>query len=293
MYDMNQSNIIYQKSRLEHTKKKYETLQLPDLAGKRYADLGCNAGMFCRFAADAGAADVVGVDIDVKLLEIARENVPEATFFHFRFEDIDIPDRKFDVITIASAIHYSQRFLDVADIILDLLADDGLLVIEGGLYDPEGATALNTPVPNWREIGDHCRHLSRGFVADILFPHCDVALVGPSLQQGGDNLNRYALHIRKTPGATRATAVAQLDLREFLKALAVSDTTIQDKYPIKAHMNDIIRLAGDLNAPVAPDQLAALAGLVKAEVAYCTGDWAETVVFSNTDGSDLGRLIAG
>ena len=147
-------------------------------------------------------------------------------------------------------------------------------------------------MPNWREIGDHCRHLSRGFVADILFPHCDVALVGPSLQQGGDNLNRYALHIRKTPGATRTAPVAQLDLREFLKALAVSDTTIQDKYPIKAHMNDIIRLAGDLNAPVAPDQLAALAGLVKAEISYCTKDWAQSVVISDASGSDLYKMIA-
>ena len=291
---MNQSNIIYQKSRLEHTKRKYETLKLPDLAGKRYADLGCNAGMFCRFAVDAGAAKVVGVDIDARLLEIARENVPEAEFFNFRFEDIALAEHKFDVITIASAIHYSQRFLEVADIILDLLADDGLLVIEGGLYDPEGATALNTPVPNWREIGDHCRHLSRRFVADILFPHCDVALVGPSLQQGGDNLNRYAVHIVKRPGAARPAdaVVAQLDLPEFLKALAVSDTTIQDKYAIKAHMDDIARLAEDPAAPIASERLTPLADLIKAEIVYCTGDWAGRVTFLNAGDSELGRLIA-
>lgn len=290
---MNQSNIIYQKSRLEHTKRKFETLKLPDLAGKRYADLGCNAGMFCRFAADAGADKVVGVDIDARLLEIARENVPEAEFFNFRFEDIALEGHKFDVITIASAIHYSQQFLKVADIILSLLADDGLLVIEGGLYDPEGATQLNTPVPNWREIGDHCRHLSRRFVADVLFPHCDVTLVGPSLQQGGDNLNRYALHITKTPGATRpaSATVAQLDLTEFLKALAVSDTTIQDKYAIKAHMDDMARLAADPAAPIAPEQLAPLAELIKAEIAYCTGDWAASIIYSRAD-TALGGLVA-
>ncbi|WP_298334815.1 class I SAM-dependent methyltransferase [uncultured Erythrobacter sp.] len=290
---MNQPNINYQQTRLEHTKRKYDTLGLPDLRGKRYADLGCNAGMFCRFAADEGASKIVGVDIDAHLLDIARENVPEAEFFNFRFEDIVLDDHTFDVITIASAIHYSKRFLNVADIILDLLADDGLLVIEGGLYDPDGKTELNTPVPNWREIGDHCRHLSRRFVADVLFPHCEVTLVGPSLKQGGDNLKRYAIHIRKRPGEQRPTTpvTAQLDLPEFLKAITTSDTTIHDKYPIKAYFEVISRLSEAPYAPVAPEQLEALAKFIKAEIAYCTSDWADSVVYLDVGNTHLGQLI--
>ncbi|MEM1051354.1 MAG: class I SAM-dependent methyltransferase [Pseudomonadota bacterium] len=291
---MSQANINYQQSRLEHTKRKYDTLGLPDLRGKRYADLGCNAGMFCRFAVDDGASKVVGVDIDARLLDIARENVPEAEFFNSRFEDIALDDHTFDVITIASAIHYSERFLVVANIILDLLADDGLLVIEGGLYDPEGKTELNTPVPNWREIGDHCRHLSRRFVADVLFPHCEVSLVGPSLRQGGDNLERYAVHVRKRPGEQRIASpvTARLDLPEFLRAITTSDTTIQDKYQIKAYFDVISCLSADPTAPVAPDRLEELARLVNAEIAYCTSDWADNVIVFDAQNSDLGQLIS-
>src|SRR5262249_42418522 len=36
---------------------------LPDVAGKRVVDLGCGFGWFCRFAREAGAAQVLGLDV--------------------------------------------------------------------------------------------------------------------------------------------------------------------------------------------------------------------------------------
>ena len=45
---------------------------LPDLKGKRVADLGCGFGWFCRFAWDEGAASVVGFDVSDNMLARAR-----------------------------------------------------------------------------------------------------------------------------------------------------------------------------------------------------------------------------
>lgn len=39
---------------------------LPDLSGKRVIDLGCGYGWFCRSAREAGAAEVLGVDLSKK-----------------------------------------------------------------------------------------------------------------------------------------------------------------------------------------------------------------------------------
>ena len=44
----------------------------PDFSGKRVLDLGCGFGWHCRYAADHGAAAVIGVDLSEKMLEKAR-----------------------------------------------------------------------------------------------------------------------------------------------------------------------------------------------------------------------------
>ena len=52
----------------------WESLEplLPDFAGKRVLDLGCGFGWPYRYAADHGAAAVIGVDLSEKMLEKAR-----------------------------------------------------------------------------------------------------------------------------------------------------------------------------------------------------------------------------
>ena len=46
---------------------------LPAFAGKRVLDLGCGYGWHCAYAADQGAASVIGVDLSAKMLETARQ----------------------------------------------------------------------------------------------------------------------------------------------------------------------------------------------------------------------------
>lgn len=293
---MSDDNLNYQRTRIEHTRKKFDLLDLPPLDGKSYLDLGCNSGMFCRFAVDAGAADVFGIDIDPKLIALAEEFVPEAGFLTSRFENIELEGRQFDYVSIASAIHYSQDFVTVANKIMGLVKDDGMLVIEGGLFDPAGNSTLNAPVPGWRKIGDHCRQLTMGLVTDVLFPNCDVKLSGPSLNQGGDNLARYVLHIRKPqnqPYQPSQKTVAKLDLEAFIRSLAVSFDTINEKYPMYKHMEGI-----KLAALMGPGKYAeylnstdVVAALAK-EINFCTSDWATSVEIVDTYKSQLGKDIA-
>ena len=51
----------------------------PDVAGKRVLDLGCGYGWHCKYAAEQGARQVLGLDLSQKMLERAsRENAGPA-----------------------------------------------------------------------------------------------------------------------------------------------------------------------------------------------------------------------
>jgi SAM-dependent methyltransferase len=50
---------------------------LPGLYGARVVDLGCGFGWFCRFAREAGAAEVLGLDVSANMLARARETTAD------------------------------------------------------------------------------------------------------------------------------------------------------------------------------------------------------------------------
>lgn len=45
---------------------------LPDVNGRRVLDVGCGAGQLARHLATCGAAEVIGVDVSERMLELAR-----------------------------------------------------------------------------------------------------------------------------------------------------------------------------------------------------------------------------
>ena len=73
---------------------------LPDFAGKRVLDLGCGYGWHCAWAADHGAASVVGADCSQRMLEAAREkNAREAVEYRLlSIEEAAFPPESFDVV---------------------------------------------------------------------------------------------------------------------------------------------------------------------------------------------------
>ena len=57
---------------------------LPSFEGKRVLDLGCGFGWHCRYAADHGAAAVIGVDLSEKMLEKARADTFDGRIHYVR-----------------------------------------------------------------------------------------------------------------------------------------------------------------------------------------------------------------
>ena len=93
----------------------WKTLEklLPDFAGKRVLDLGCGYGWHCRYAAEHGAASVVGVDCSERMLAVAREktaDLPQVTYVKEAMEDVDFSPESFDVVLSSLAFHYVEDF---------------------------------------------------------------------------------------------------------------------------------------------------------------------------------------
>jgi SAM-dependent methyltransferase len=82
------------------------TRRLP--AGARVLDLGCGPGVPSTKAL-AQRFDVVGVDISAAQIELARRNVPEATFIHDDLTEIELPEASFDGVTALYSISHVPR----------------------------------------------------------------------------------------------------------------------------------------------------------------------------------------
>ncbi len=94
-----------------------------DLAGARLLDAGCGTGSLSVEAARRGA-DVIGVDLSPKLLELARSRLPAGLKQRIDFRPGDMLDAslgKFDfVVAMDSLIHYPAQ--DMARAVSELVA---------------------------------------------------------------------------------------------------------------------------------------------------------------------------
>lgn len=90
----------------------WQTLEplLPDFAGKEVLDLGCGYGWHCKYAADHGAARVLGIDLSEKMLaEAERRNQDEKIRYrHCRIEAYEYPESAWDVVVSNLALHYME-----------------------------------------------------------------------------------------------------------------------------------------------------------------------------------------
>ena len=80
---------------------------LPELSGKSVLDLGCGYGWFCRWAADAGAARVLGVDVSEKMLAQARSmgEYPVVDYARLDMEQLALPPASYDLVYSSLAFH--------------------------------------------------------------------------------------------------------------------------------------------------------------------------------------------
>ncbi|WP_421910753.1 class I SAM-dependent methyltransferase [Marinobacter sp.] len=189
----------------------WESIQamLPDLSGKRVIDLGCGYGWFCRSARNAGATEVLGIDLSEKMLARARELTDDSGISYQLgdLEQVALPSQAFDLVYSSLTLHYLPDLAPLLGAIYQTLQPGGWLVFttehpiytcavrQGWLTDSEGqrSWAVNNyqnegrRVSNWLADGVIKYHRTLGttlnalIAAGFVLRHVDEW--GPSAEQ--------------------------------------------------------------------------------------------------------------
>ena len=111
---------------------------LPDLHGLRVVDLGCGFGWFCRWARQAGAASVLGLDVSERMLARARATTPgtDITYTRADLEHLQLAEASCDLVYSSLAFHYIERLDALLAGVHRALAPGGRLVfsVEHPIY---------------------------------------------------------------------------------------------------------------------------------------------------------------
>ena len=83
----------------------------PPLQGKAVLDLGCGYGWHCKYAAQQGAAQVLGIDLSPKMLEEAKRRNTENTIAYrvCGIEEYEYPENMWDCVISNLALHYIEN----------------------------------------------------------------------------------------------------------------------------------------------------------------------------------------
>ena len=206
---------------------KLVAVKLPDLAGKTVLDLGCNEGFFCFAALERGAAYVTGIDRNPAHIASAKERAKylsvddRARFINADWKDA--PDETFDVVFLFSALHYAPDQPAFIAKIASLLKPGGLFVLEAGIANSGEAWSSITRGRN--PIKGTVQYPNRAQMLKMLRLHFAPRLIGTSVMQKGDPVQRYVLHCQKIMRtiiciAGRA-ATGKSTLAQFLNAKQV------------------------------------------------------------------------
>jgi SAM-dependent methyltransferase len=225
---------------------KLAALRLPPLEGRRFLDVGCNEGFFCGFAAFSGAARSVGLDRSRECIARARQRFPDCEFHCHGWDAL--PDGPFDVILLASALHYADDQPALLHRLVERLDRDGVLVLELGLVASKKS--------EWVEVTrgiDKRWFPSLMKLREILAPYASK-WKGRSVDQAGDPVPRHVVHI------SRRRPVAYLLMKPpgFGKTSLVNQLFAPAGIHVVSGDKQMVRLAdGRLSVPQAMHELVA------------------------------------
>lgn len=103
---------------------------LPAMVGLRVVDLGCGFGWFARWAAEAGAATVLGIDLSEKMLARAAASTddPRITYQRCDLDEINLAPAAFDVAYSSLTLHYLADLDRLMSMIHRSLVSGGVFV---------------------------------------------------------------------------------------------------------------------------------------------------------------------
>jgi len=179
----------------------WETLKnlLPDFYNKRMLDLGCGYGWHCIYAMEHGASSVVGIDISSKMLEVAREKThfSQVEYHCLAMEDVEFPDKNFDIILSSLAFHYVQSFESIVQKIYRFLKPNGTFIFsvehpvftasetQDWYYDENG-DVMHFPIDNYYYEG---KRTTRFLDEDVIKYHRTITTYLNTLLTNGFQIN--------------------------------------------------------------------------------------------------------
>ncbi len=141
----------------------------PPVKGLRVLDLGCGYGWHCGFAAQQGAAQVLGLDISGKMLAEAqrRNGCPSITYRLCGICEYEYPEEAWDLVVSNLALHYIEDLDQVFAQVWQTLAPGGRFLFniehpvftagvgQDWVYSPDGRP-LYWPVDGYFSPGERC-----------------------------------------------------------------------------------------------------------------------------------------
>lgn len=169
------------------TLEKLKAMRMPPLEGRSFLDVGCNEGFFCGFAKFFGANRSIGIDHAAAFVDRARVRFPDCEFLHRGWDRL--PDETFDVILLASALHYAEDQGALLRRLMERINPGGTLVLELGVSDRPGDEWVKVQrgiderlFPTWGKLHE--------LLQDYAWKH-----VGVSVTQRGDPVRRHVVHV--------------------------------------------------------------------------------------------------
>ena len=82
----------------------------PELQGKKVLDLGCGYGWHCRYAAQMGASQILGIDSSEKMIAKAAADNSDVQIRYevCSIEEYDYPENFYDLVVSNLVLHYLE-----------------------------------------------------------------------------------------------------------------------------------------------------------------------------------------
>ncbi|NBH17629.1 class I SAM-dependent methyltransferase [Clostridiaceae bacterium] len=100
------------------------------MSGKTVLDLGCGYGWHCKFVAEQGAVQVLGIDLSRKMIDEAKIR-NAAKVIEYRvcgIEEYEYPKSRWDCVVSNLALHYIENIEKIFQNVYQTLKPEGIFI---------------------------------------------------------------------------------------------------------------------------------------------------------------------
>ncbi len=117
-----------------------------DIAGKKILDIGCARGRFAKQMLKDGAI-VTGIDLSDHLIDDAKKNVPEATFFCGSATDLPFSNESFDIVySVETFEHVPNTEKAISEACRVLKKGGKIIIIDKNYFGLNPNLLIPTPI---------------------------------------------------------------------------------------------------------------------------------------------------